>query len=109
MIGWKGKMRAGHTPGEMPIGIDGDVDEQRAEDEQVCAVINSVFYQSCFYLSGDGEASWTCIRLHEGNQEPAHMETRPFKFIYTSAKAKSVTEFVITKKKCHKTEMISCH
>lgn len=50
-------MRAGHTPGEMPLRIDGDVDEQGAEDEQICAVVNSVFYQSCFYLSGDGEAS----------------------------------------------------
>lgn len=44
-------MRAGNRPGEMQLQSDGDVDEQGAEDKQVCAVINGVFYKSRFYLS----------------------------------------------------------
>lgn len=46
--------------------MDGHVDEQRAEDEQVGAVVDGVLYQSRLDLPGDGEASGTGVRLHEG-------------------------------------------
>lgn len=47
----------GHKPGEVPLRIDGDVDEQRAEDEQVRAVIDGVFNEGRFNLSRDGETT----------------------------------------------------
>lgn len=76
VTGWRGKKRTEHWPGEVPLRSDGNVDEQGAEDKQVCAIVNGVFYQGCFYFPWDGESSWACIRLHEGNQEPERRGTR---------------------------------
>lgn len=59
-----------HSPGQVPLRMNGHVDEQRAEDEQVGPIINSILYQSCFNLPGDGETSRASVRLHEGQQQP---------------------------------------
>lgn len=59
-----------HSPGQMPLGMNSHVYEQRAEDEQVGAVINGIFDQRCFDLPSDGETSGAGIRLHEGQQQP---------------------------------------
>lgn len=50
--------------------MNGHVNEQRAENEQVCPVINGVLNQCRFDLPGDGEASGASVRLHEGQQQP---------------------------------------
>lgn len=57
----------------MQLRVHGHVDEQGAKDEQVRAVVDGVFYQSCFDFPSDGESPGTSVRLHEGQQQP---ETR---------------------------------
>lgn len=59
-----------HSPGEAQLRMNGHINEQRAENEQVCPVINGVLNQCRFDLPGDGEASGASVRLHEGQQQP---------------------------------------
>lgn len=71
--------RPGDSPGQVPLRVHGHVDEQRAEDEQVRAVVDGVLYQRRLHLPRDGEAAGASVRLHEGQQQPerahAHSET----------------------------------
>lgn len=50
--------------------MNGHVNEQRAENEQVCPVINGILNQCRFDFPGDGEAPGASVRLHEGQQQP---------------------------------------
>lgn len=53
------------SPGQVPPGMHSDINEQRAKDEQVGPIINSILYQCCFNLPSDREASRAGIRLHK--------------------------------------------
>lgn len=67
-----------HSPGEVPLRMNSHIYEQRAEDEQVGPVINSILYQRRFNFPSDGEASRAGVGLHEGQQQPANT-TQTFK------------------------------
>lgn len=69
-----------HSPGEVPLRMNSHIYEQRAEDEQVGPVINSILYQRCFNFPSDGEASRAGVGLHEGQQQPAN--TTRWWFVY---------------------------
>ena len=64
-------MRACPSPGEVPLGVHGYVDEQRAEDEQVGAIVDGVLDERRLHLAPDGEAAGAGVRLHERQQQPA--------------------------------------
>lgn len=51
------------------------VDEQRAEDQQVGAVVDGVLNERRLDLPGDGEPSGASVRLHEGQQQPGNSST----------------------------------
>lgn len=50
--------------------------EQRAENEQVGAVINCVLDQCSFDLASDGKASGASVRLHKGKQQPGNKKSK---------------------------------
>lgn len=50
-----------HSPGQLPLRMNSHIYEQRAEDEQIGAIVNCILYQCCFNLPGDGEASGASV------------------------------------------------
>lgn len=62
-------------PGQTPLRMYSYVDEQRAEDKQVGAVVDGILDESGLYFACDGEASWAGVRLHKGQKKPGKTHT----------------------------------
>lgn len=50
-----------YRPGEVPLRMHSHIDEKRAEDEKVCAIIDGILNQGRLDLSSDGESSRASI------------------------------------------------
>lgn len=59
-----------YRPGEVPLRMHSHIDEKRAEDEKVCAIVDCILNQGRLDLSSNGESSRAGIWLHEWQKEP---------------------------------------
>ncbi len=76
-----------YRPGELPLRMHSHVNEKRAEDEKICAIIDGILNEGRLDLSSNGESSRTSIRLHERQKEPWKINTviKHYSYRYNTA------------------------